>query len=88
MTDRASRKGLKRDLKREVERLSHHIDHLSLTDLDIIDGIVGDLEQIHTNDVACKAACTKIGRDKIPWGTSYAPWWERWWRAAFSNEQR
>lgn len=83
MAEPASRSGLKRDLRRETQRLLHHIDHVSLADLEILDGIVSDLAQIHVNDTACKAACTTHGQDYVPWGTKYAPWWERIWKGLF-----
>ena len=83
MAASASPSAIKRNLKREVSRLYHHIDHISDEHLGVLAGIAEELSTLHTNDIACKAACTKAGKQYVPWGTKYASPLERTWRMLF-----
>lgn len=78
--DEISRSAVRRDLKREVQRLLPHIDHVNKDELADLDRILDRLATIHDSDHACKILCTKRGQPYVPWGTQYAPWWERFWK--------
>ena len=86
--DQISRPGLKRDLKHEVQRLLPHIDHVNKDELVELDQILDRLEAVHISDHGCKILCTNSGRPHVPWGTRYAPWWERIRLRYFSSGDR
>jgi hypothetical protein len=75
--DAARRRELKRDLTRETRRLMQHIGHLGVRELDVLEGIVGDLEDIHADDDKCVILARRHRDQSPPWGTRYASFVER-----------
>lgn len=79
--DAARRRDLKRDLTRETRRLIQHIGHLGVKEIDLLEGVVDDLRQVHADDEKCMNLARHHGDRSPPWGTRYASAVERWWYA-------
>lgn len=75
--DAARRRELKRDLTRETRRLMQHIGHLGVEELALLEGVVDDLAQVHTDDEKCIRLARRHRDRPPPWGTRYASLAER-----------
>lgn len=77
----ADREHIRQDLLLHARRLAQHARHLSAKERDELDQIVDRLSELHTDDDAClRARRRHSDLPEPPWGTRYAPWWERaWW---------
>lgn len=76
---------LGRDLRQEMSRLSQHIYHLSSDDIRALEGMLEELQKMHTSQKSCIDLCKRHKDKPPPWGTRYAGPVERLWRRRFPN---
>jgi hypothetical protein len=86
--DKPRRGRLHRDLTRETRRLMQHVNHLSANEVRTLEGVVADLEGIHSDDKKCADLARNHSDTLPPWGTRYVNAVERAIFTVFQRRQR